>query len=262
MKKRHLLLLIVSIGILLLAACGKEETGENKDEESVPEMIEVEILTNPEMNQLQPNETITISAKVTQGGEAVNDANEVRFEFWKDGQASEEHEMINGEFQSDGIYAIEKMVQEPGTYYVIAHVTAREMHKMPKQELVIGEIEHSTDKEQDEHEHDSGEESNHDHHASSDLMLHIMVDSTVDKDQEIALVGHIQQEEQPVSEADVDFEIWKAGTEKHEYVEATEEVQGEYTANYTFVEAGEYTIKLHFKKDDLHDHQETTITVQ
>jgi hypothetical protein len=276
MKLRNLLFIIVSMCFVILAACGKDESNENGDNSDLPKMVEVEIQVEPELNQIIPNETFTISAKVTQGEENVNDAEEVRFEFWKKGASDEEHEMIDGEFQADGIYSIEKMVEEPGVYYVISHVTARDMHTMPKKELVIGEVEEPSTEEESadgeqgnteedtDHSHGEGnEESSHDgDHASSGVMLHIMVDSTVEKNKEISLVGHIQQEEQPVSEAEVEFEVWKEGADKHDFIPADEGVLGEYTAKYTFAEAGDYHLKLHFVKDDLHDHNETVITVQ
>jgi hypothetical protein len=273
MKLRFILFIIVSMSFLLLAACENDDENGSDD---LPEMVEVEIQLNPALDQIEPNETFTISAKVTQGDENVNDAEEVRFEFWKKGAADDEHETIDGEFHADGIYSIEKTVQEPGVYYVISHVTARDMHTMPKKELVIGEVEEpsteeeSTDGEQanteedTDHSHGEGnEESSHDgDHASSGVILHIMVDSTIEKDKEIALVGHIEQEGKPVSEAEVEFEVWKEGAEKHDYIPADEGVQGEYTAKYTFGEAGEYHLKLHFVKDELHDHTETKITVE
>lgn len=255
--------MIVGIGfLLLLAACGKEDnTGEL---DTIPEMLQVEIQTDPDASLLKPNEAFTIRAKVTQGEENVNDANEVRFEFWKEGQSSEENEMIDGEFQADGVYAIEKVVEEPGKYYVIAHVTARDMHVMPQKELLIGEVEVSAE---DEHKHDQdhgedSETSDHGHHSSSGINLHVMVDSKVEKDKKIALVGHITKEEQPVTGAEVEFEVWKEGAEKHEYIPAEEGAQGEYTATHTFAEAGEYHINLHFVKEDLHDHLEKVITVE
>ncbi|MBB6451797.1 hypothetical protein HNQ94_000218 [Salirhabdus euzebyi] len=256
------LIMILSFCFIILVACSKEDsTQDTSDKETpeLPEMIDVEILTEPGLDNLQPNETIAIQAKVTQGDELVNDADEVQFEFWKKDQ-EEEHEMIDGEFQGEGIYSIEKTVEEHGIYYVIAHVTARQMHNMPKLELTIGDADVSSteeEKDDDHHEHAHG-----DHHDATGIVMHIQVDSTVQKDREISLISHIKQNGEALTDAEVEFEVWQEGQEKHEYVEATESVDGEYVTPYTFSNSGEYHIKLHFVKGDLHDHTQTTITVE
>ena len=37
------------------------------------------------------------------------------------------------------MYALEKSFSIEGTYYIYAHVTAENMHNMPKKEFVIGQ---------------------------------------------------------------------------------------------------------------------------
>ncbi|MRG85847.1 FixH family protein [Salinibacillus xinjiangensis] len=124
--------------VLFLAACGsQQETNKRLQVQTdMPEMIDVTIQL-PE--DFQPNEKVTIEGKVTQGNELVNDANEVKFELWEAGDAEEDHEMIMDEYQGDGIYSINKTFEKDGHYSVIAHVTARDMHNMPKQEFVVGD---------------------------------------------------------------------------------------------------------------------------
>ncbi|MDF0728383.1 FixH family protein [Cytobacillus sp. S13-E01] len=126
MKK--LSFLFFSIFIVLIGCSGEvQNTGE-------VHFIEVEIQT-PE--KIEPNEEIEISAFVTQGEEEVNDANEVKFEIWKNGQ--EDHEMVEGNHKGEGIYSITKTFDKDGIYSVVAHVTARDMHSMPKKEFVVGD---------------------------------------------------------------------------------------------------------------------------
>ncbi|WP_156509930.1 hypothetical protein [Rossellomorea aquimaris] len=40
----------------------------------------------------------------------------------------------------NGIYTIKKTFKEEGIYYVQTHVTARDMHVMPKKQFVVGEV--------------------------------------------------------------------------------------------------------------------------
>jgi hypothetical protein len=128
MKKSFLLLLVSLLGILLLTACGQ-------DEEVVPQFTDVKLSVNPEKGAV--NEPVTIEAKVTYGDEEVTDADEVLFEIWR--AHDEEHEKLEIKHAENGVYRLETSFDREGTYYVISHVTARDMHNMPKTEFVIGE---------------------------------------------------------------------------------------------------------------------------
>lgn len=128
MRKSLLMLLVTLLGVVLLTACGQEE-------EVVPQFTDVKLTVTPEKGT--PNEPVIIEAKVTYGDEEVTDADEVLFEIWR--AHDEEHEKIEIEHAENGIYRLEKTFEQEGTYYVISHVTAREMHNMPKKEFVIGE---------------------------------------------------------------------------------------------------------------------------
>ncbi|WP_144553700.1 FixH family protein [Peribacillus simplex] len=132
MKKIVLLMLVT----LIIAGCTNEQ--EVRNDEDIPELIEVTLeIDSP---TIKTNEEIMIKAKITQGKEMVKDANEVTFEIWRDGQTEKEHEKFEGKIdQKEGVYFINKTFNEPGLYYVITHVTARNMHTMPKLELEVVE---------------------------------------------------------------------------------------------------------------------------
>jgi hypothetical protein len=129
-------ILFLSLCVLfVLAGCSKDE---KLDE--LPEFVEVVIKTPETINV---NEEVVIEALVTQGDEKVEDAEKVEFELWKSDQ--ETHEKILGEHQGNGIYTIKKTFQEAGDYFVIAHVTARDMHNMPKKEFRVIPAEKTTE---------------------------------------------------------------------------------------------------------------------
>jgi hypothetical protein len=132
------------ISVVLLLLVGLSGCSEEKAEHKLPEMIEVVLTVTPETGQV--NEPVTFEAKVTQGEENVEDAKEVKFEIWR--ANDENHEKIEIEHAENGIYRLEKTFEQEGTYYIISHVTARDMHNMPKKEFIIGtpsEPEESTD---------------------------------------------------------------------------------------------------------------------
>ena len=130
--KKILLMSLLVLSVILVCACNKEDHSANKD---LPEFVEVDLSINPEKGKV--NEPIVFEAKVTQGDENVEDADEVKFEIWR--AKDEKHEKFTVEHTENGIYRLEKTFQQEGTYYIISHVTARDMHNMPKKVFVIGE---------------------------------------------------------------------------------------------------------------------------
>ncbi|MFZ7947208.1 MULTISPECIES: FixH family protein [Bacillaceae] len=128
MKKNLFLLLCL---LIALEGCSKTDNTAQKDE--VPALLEVAIKTPDIVNA---KEEVKIEAIVTQGEDKVNDAEEVNFEIWKEGQ--EKHARYIGKSQGKGIYSINNTFSEEGKYYIVAHVTARDMHNMPKKEITVG----------------------------------------------------------------------------------------------------------------------------
>ncbi|MEH7121036.1 FixH family protein [Neobacillus vireti] len=126
--KKSVLLLIVILSLGLTVSCSKQE-----ENTAMPKMVEVNLKVSP--NPGEPNKPIILEAKVTQGKEKINDA-DVSFEIWRSKDPN--HEKIAIPHAKDGIYRLEKIFQQEGTYYIISHVTARDMHNMPKKEFTVG----------------------------------------------------------------------------------------------------------------------------
>ncbi|MFJ5715205.1 FixH family protein [Neobacillus sp. NPDC093127] len=123
-------LLVVFITVLLLIAA----VSCSKQNDALPEMINVDLSVKPGTGKV--NQPISFEAKVSQGKEMVNDAESVIFEIWR--AKDEKHEKIAIKQAKNGIYRLEKSFPQEGTYYIISHVTARDMHNMPKKEFIIG----------------------------------------------------------------------------------------------------------------------------
>lgn len=124
----------LAVPLMLLAACGTDEAETTGAGNSLEE-IEVAFHTP---SQAEPAEEIVLSVSVAQGGEVVEDADEVVYEVWESGNRTES-EMITAEHTEKGVYEAETSFEEEGLYFVQAHTTARRMHKMPKHELTIGD---------------------------------------------------------------------------------------------------------------------------
>ncbi len=122
---------IVGLLFIILTACGSKA---EQPKTAVPQPIEAKLLI-PE--QTKVNEAVTISTQISQNGKPVDDADEVKYEIWKN-EEKEKSEMIDAKKTEKGIYAINKAFSEDGVYYVQVHVTARGMHTMPKSTITVG----------------------------------------------------------------------------------------------------------------------------
>jgi hypothetical protein len=154
MQKKFIGFMAIFMLALMLTACSEEKSEENE----LP-ILDVELTVTPE--KAEPGEAVTIEAKVTYGDEDVTDANEVTFEIWR--AHDEEHEKVEIEHAEKGIYRHEKTFSEEGTYYVISHVTARDMHNMPKKEFVVGEASEPEESPSSTHMNHSEDEHSSDH---------------------------------------------------------------------------------------------------
>ncbi|MFT4417258.1 FixH family protein [Fredinandcohnia humi] len=255
MKKIGIFLLIgIFIGLV-----GCNTTTEKNGEEPIeliPIAVEVEI--NPTTVTLE--EEVTIEATVTQGDEAVEDADEVKFEIKEKGV--DESEFLEGAHQADGVYSIKKTFEKDGIYEITAHVTARSMHNMPTIEVTVGnpnvdeEQSTNTDTTEGSHSHEHG------HHGNGQVSIELQVDEEYTKGVESTLTALLEEVDVPLTHANVRFEIWKDQAEKHEFIDATEVEDGVYEKSYTFTETGKYHIQIHVEKGDIHEHLSKTVTVK
>ncbi|WP_334071263.1 FixH family protein [Paenibacillus sp. A14] len=122
---------------VLLSGCGNPKGTDHHiaADANMLEPIKVELRVNPA--EVTAGKPVRFEAKVTHQGQNVDDAKEVMFEYWKDGSPEDEHskEVVAG--SGDGLYVLEKTFEEPGTYHVISHVTARDQHSMPSEGFTI-----------------------------------------------------------------------------------------------------------------------------
>lgn len=128
-------LAVLAFTTMVLVGCGnKEEANSNgSHNEGTLEEVVVDIQTAETLAV----EDVVLSAKVSQAGEAVDDAS-VEFEVWESGMREEGH-MIEGNLTEEGVYEANFTFDHDGIYYMFAHTNARGLHVMPKQELIVGE---------------------------------------------------------------------------------------------------------------------------
>lgn len=149
MMKKAMLALSLCMMLIFAAGCGNgnsndgehaghngsgdhSEHAEHGQDGTIPDLIKVDLQVPAEV---KANEPVTITARVTQNNQAVDDADKVEFEYWLEGE--EQHERAEGSFTQDGTYQFEHTFDKAGTYNVISHVTARDMHSMPKKQFEV-----------------------------------------------------------------------------------------------------------------------------
>ncbi|WP_100333993.1 FixH family protein [Bacillus alkalisoli] len=247
MKLNHFV--IFAIIIMFLTACNSGTNNNTSDKvNEMPKMVEVEILI-PE--NIQPNEEVTIQARVTQGDEMVDDASEVMFEVWQRGQ-EKDHDMVESKNDGNGIYSFTQTFEE-GFYFVVAHTTARDLHVMPREEFTVGTP--SPVEEEEEHsDHNHGHSGGH-HHHHADLDIHFDAGHHLHMNEETTLKVTVKKANAALTKATVKFEIWHEGAESREFMYAEEISDGTYATNYIFSEKGKHNINIHIENEDLHEHQ-------
>ena len=228
--KRILWIVFISVFALILAACSNE-TKNNRDDDGVPEMLEVE-LTVQETAEI--DEKIVLKAFVTQGEEKIIDADQVDFEIWEEGKKAD-GKMIEAKNKKDGTYTTEVSFDHDGLYTVQVHVTARGQHTMPKKLVTVGE-----GAPEEERDHDG-----HEHEHSDGFSMHFLKPNVVEKGKETALIVHLQYEDHPLEKVNVRYEIWNYDvSDKHEWLDAEEGAPGEYSSSFTFSEAAHTLCKF------------------
>ncbi|GGK04478.1 hypothetical protein GCM10007063_28500 [Lentibacillus kapialis] len=252
MKKSIWAILAVFI-MALLAACGSDNTeqGSGNAEEEIKELkVDFDLSETAKVG-----EKIQLKATVTYGGEKVKDAEEVKFEHWEKGH-EDDSTMVKSSNNEDGTYTAEVTFDHDGTYEIYAHTTARGMHTMPKKSIMVG-----SDK-SDEENSSKSEDNGHDDHHAKGFGMHFAKPDSINAGKETDLIVHLQMDDNPLEKADVSFEIWKDGAEKHQYVDAQETKAGEYGATHTFNESHSYNMTIHVENDEgLHEHKEFQLEV-
>lgn len=253
--KKKLLMLSVIMGLMVLAACGKDEAvDDGTNAEVLPLNVDLNVTEQAEIG-----ETVKMEALVTFGDDKVEDADKVVYEVWEEGK-KDESIMIDSVNEKNGVYSAETTFDHDGLFTIQVHVDAKQLHSMPLKKVTIGHGSEATDEHGEDHSEGHGE---HEHGHTDGFALHFMKPENATTSEETELVTHLQIDGQPLENANVRYEISsEVYGDKHEWLDAKESVAGEYMAANTF-EKGSYTVKIHVKNDDgLHEHEEYTFEVK
>lgn len=127
-------ILVLMLGLFTLAGCSSQSAQNPSAQNGVVTPIDVTFSTQP-ASPVKSGEKVKIIVTVKQNNQLVEDAASVKFEIWKDQQ--EKHDMVVAKLGLTGDYFVERTFDASGTYFVMYHVTARDMHKMKQMELKV-----------------------------------------------------------------------------------------------------------------------------
>ncbi|OQP07778.1 hypothetical protein B1690_00365 [Geobacillus sp. 46C-IIa] len=244
--RRHLFLaMIAMLAGIVIAACSN-----NNEQAETPAMLEVKMDVPDHIDVDKPTK---LACVVIYGGENVDDASEVKFEVWKHGDG--DRQMLEAKHDGNGRYSVTKTFKEAGTYSVVAHVTARDMHNMPKQDVIVGNPEQAAAEGVSSDGQENKEEG---HHHGSGVSMSLSSHS-FEAGKPVALGVRITKDGKPMTDATVRFEIWQADN-KHQFIDAKEKRNGQYEAVATFANQGTYSVKVHVEASGLHEHQVEQVT--
>jgi hypothetical protein len=137
---------VVVVWFLLFSGCSPAEPAVEQKEpsatsqkhrhhEETPGTAPLKVVLVTEPKRVEAGERFTVQVRLTQAGNAVNDAQDVAFEIWKKGDPK--HQKIPARKKGDGVYQAETRLKKPGSYQVMYHVTARGTHVMEAEPLQV-----------------------------------------------------------------------------------------------------------------------------
>lgn len=133
MKIMKNLLIIMLIASVLSACTAKNEPAVTDKDKAI---LDAELMLPKE---IALHQEAALEVRVTQGGEAVEDAVQVQFAIWRlnsEGTST----LIEAKHEQDGIYRVNYTFEEDGVYSIQSHVSARSQHVMPKRQIAVGSV--------------------------------------------------------------------------------------------------------------------------
>lgn len=244
---RNKLMLAVVVILMVLSACGADNTEVNLNDE-LPE-LKVEFEPSEVANV---GDTVELKATVAYDDEPVEDADEVAFEYWENDD-QDNSITIDSTNHKDGTYTADVTLENEAVYSIYAHTTARSAHTMPKRTITVGDPDIET-----------ADNDNSSNETSDGFSIHFMKPKDIQVTEETEFMVHLQIDDEMLGNADVHYEVWNEDmSEELGSIDAEESTPGEYISTYRFEEVGTYIIQIHVENDDdLHEAEEHEIEVK
>jgi len=134
LNSRGLSFFFLIILMLLLTSCTVDPNAADQYVQS--KQLDVEIILP---SSLSKNKEQNLKMKLTQEGKKVEYATNVKFEIWKENH-KEHLEVVEAEYENNGIYVATKTFTDDGLYNIKADVKTRDAHVMPTRQVIVGKL--------------------------------------------------------------------------------------------------------------------------
>lgn len=147
---KRLLWSVFLVFSLILSACGGSGEEVATCENTLAPVM-VDLSWSPA--NISPENTVTFQVNISHDNLPIADPQEVELEIWE--HANENYHFLEEMEATDkpGVYTLEWEFPDEGVYYAYYHVTACDMHRMEKEQVIVG----NPDVEQIEREEDTVE---------------------------------------------------------------------------------------------------------
>ncbi|KPC77568.1 hypothetical protein ADL26_02190 [Thermoactinomyces vulgaris] len=247
--KRHTAMLLVGLltlsGVLTACQTNTKQTQHHQHHTQTTQSTQLNITFQTDPAHPDKDKPVKLISHITADKQPVEDA-KVEFEVWKQGA---KHQMIAAQKTKGGVYQATHTFKEEGQHVAVVHVTTPATHQMINATFVVGNPSAS-------HQGTAS-----DHHKSN-LHLHIEAPTDAKAGTPVPITGHVSKANNPFTDANVQFEYWREGDDKHLFSDTAETKAGNYETRLTFAKPGTYQLKLHVEKGSEHDHTTRTITIK
>ncbi|UGB32172.1 MULTISPECIES: FixH family protein [Bacillaceae] len=128
-------MIMTSFLFFFVSAC-QSPSSHHEHMKGQEEFLDVSVKLNPK--EIEAGVSFSIQLHITQMDNDINHADDVRIDVWKDGEESEK-ETYEATYDGKGMYVVDLMLEESGSYKVMYHVTAKEQHVMNEVPLTVQE---------------------------------------------------------------------------------------------------------------------------
>ncbi|MDX1258228.1 FixH family protein [Exiguobacterium sp. K1] len=236
---------------LLLAGCANDKQAMDHDTMQGSRKKPVDVTVDVPAKTME-NQKVVFQATALENKKAVNLEN-VAFEVWKADEKEAVHQKFKAALKKTGTYQAEAKLAE-GEYEGLYHINDKNgLHHMDKISFVVMDHSHEDTKK------DTTEQA-HEHATVEGLSVHYMGAKTMKAGAKLPVSFHVFLNGKPL-QADVQIEVIEPGVEKHTYLPLTKK-SDQYVGEVSLTHPGKTIIRLHVENDQLHHHQDQTISVK
>lgn len=130
------IMFMTSFLFFFVSACQNPSSLQEHGLQGKEEFIDVSVQLNPE--EIKAGVSFSLQLHITQLENDINHADDVRIDVWKEGEESKKT-TYEATFDGKGMYIVDILLEESGSYKMMYHVSAKEQHVMNEVPFTVQE---------------------------------------------------------------------------------------------------------------------------